>query len=124
MKSKKLGKKIYFLPRTKIGKISFWLVISGFLLIIILNVIAGLMQSNDICNENGICYSNLPDGSLIIVFTRIIPGLLAMGCILIAGITSIISIVKYCDYTILLFLSALIGLLGILFVIGEFAFPH
>ena len=124
MKSQKKAKKIYFIPKTKIGKISFWLVISGFILIIILNVISGLMQANDYCDENGVCYSNLPDGSWIIIFTRIIPALLAMGCIIIAGITSFISIIKYKDYAILLFLSALLGIMGIIFVLGEFLVPH
>ena len=85
------------------------------------------MQRNDICDENGIC-SPAPeslDGSQIFIFlTRVIPGLLAMGCILVAGITSIISIIKYKDYAISLFLSSLIGILGIIFVLGEIFVPH
>ena len=119
-------KKIYFLPRTKIGKISFWLVISGFILIIILNVISGLMQRNDICDENG-CQpapGSLDESQIFIFFTRVIPGLLAIGCIIVAGITSFISIIKYKDYAILLFLSALLGIMGIIFVLGEFLVPH
>ena len=47
-----------------------------------------------------------------------------IGGICIAGITSIIAIVKHRDYAVFLFFSALIGILGILFVIGEFVFPH
>lgn len=115
-----------WLPKTKLGKISAWIVIVSFLVIILLNVIAGLMQSNDICNAEGCqpALESLDASESFIFLTRVIPGLLAMGGILIAGITSIISIIKYKDYAFVLFLSALIGILGILFVIGEFAFPH
>jgi len=113
--------KIYFLPRTKLGKWSFWLVISGFLVIIILNIIAGLLQTNDYCDANGICYSEDNGGFRPV---RIVFSLLAMACIVIAGIASILAIVKYQDFAVLLFLSALIGLMGIMFVLGEFLFPH
>jgi len=84
------------------------------------------MQKDDICNDEG-CQpapGSLDTSQSFIIITRIIPGLLTMGCILIAGITSIVSIIRYKDYAILLFISALIGILGIVFVIGEFAFPH
>ena len=111
----KVQKRIYFMPKTKIGKISFLLVALGFLAIIILNAIASLMQANDICDANGICTA--PEDNLR--FVRIGISLLAMGCILVAGITSIISIIKYRDYAIFLFLSALIGIMGIMFVLGE-----
>jgi uncharacterized membrane protein YhaH (DUF805 family) len=123
----KKQKRFYFFPKTRIGKISFWLVIFGFLMIIFLNIIAGLMQRNDICDENGICKpapKSVEENQIFILVTRVIPGLLAIGCILIAGIISIISIIKYRDYAIFLFLSSLIGILGILFVIGEFTVPH
>jgi hypothetical protein len=37
---------------------------------------------------------------------------------------SIVSIIKYHDYSLLLFLSAFLGILGIMFVLGEFLVPH
>ena len=120
-------KDIYFMPKTKIGKISFWLVICGVLVIILMNIIVGQMQKNDICNAEDICQPAPGDweaNQTFVLITNIIPSLLAMGCILIAGITSIVAIIKYKDRAIFLFISALIGLLGILFVIGEFAVPH
>ena len=59
----------------------------------------------------------------ILIF-KIILSLLAMGCMIIAGITSFVSIIKYRDYAISLFISSLIGLMGIVFVLGEFLVPH
>ena len=118
---------VYFIPKTKIGKISFLLVILGFFVIIILNIIAGLMQTNDICDAEGLCQpspGSLEESQSFIFLTRVIPSLLAMGCIIIAGITSIIAILKYHDRAILLFLSALLGLMGIIFALGEFLVPH
>lgn len=98
----KKQKRFYFLPKTRIGKISFWIVIAAFIGIYLEYWIAMATKS-----------SSPP-------FLEI----LFMGALVICGITSFIAIVKYRDYAISLFISALIGLLGILFIIGEFAFPH
>lgn len=117
----KAMKQIYFLPRTKIGKISFWLAVSGVLIIIILNIISGLMQKNDSCDENGICYSN-PEGLGRTI--RIIFSLLAMAAVCISFITTLIAIIKYKDYALLLIIPLLLGLMGIMFVLGEFLVPH
>lgn len=114
---------MYLLPKTKIGKVSFWLVISGLLVIVVLNVVAELMQANDRCDANGICYSNVEEGGWVWL-TRIIPSLLAMAAICTAGITSIVAIAKYRDRAILLFLSSLLGIMGMLFVLGEIFIEH
>ena len=117
---------MYWLPKTKMGKISFRLVISGILIIILLNVMSAMMSKNDPCNAEG-CEPAPGDWELnpiFMFFTRILPGLLALECVVIAGITSTIAIIKYRDRAILLFVSALIGLMGLTFVLGEFLFPH
>lgn len=113
--------KITFFPKTKLGKWSAWLVIIGFLIIIFLNIIVGIIHSNDKCDENGICYSS-SDG--IFRIFNIVLSLLAMASVVIAGITSIISVFKYKDYSIILFITSLLGILGIIFVLGEFLVPH
>jgi len=101
MKSKKRGG-IYFLPITKMGKISFWLVTIGFALLYIGYWVA---------MATGI---SIPP----------IIGWLPMLALCAGGITSIVSIIKYKDKGIFLFLSDLLGLLGILMIIGEFIFQH
>ena len=117
---------MYWFPKTKMGKISFWLVIFGILVIILMNIMSTIMSRNDICDAEG-CEPAPGDWELNFVFmffTRIFISLLAMGCVVIAGITSIIAITKYRDRAILLFLSALLGIMGIMFVLGEILVPH
>jgi len=93
---------MHWFPKTKIGKISFWVGVSAFILIYLQYWLAMLFQKS----------------------APIPLGLLAMLCLCVAGVTSIISLTKYRDHAILLFVSALIGCLGVLFVLGEFLFPH
>jgi len=75
---------------------------------------------NGPCNLDNSCVSSQSIGNTI----RIILSFLAMTCIFIGSITSFISILKYKDYAISLFISALIGILGIIFLLGEFLVPH
>jgi hypothetical protein len=89
-------------PKSKLGKVSFWAGISGFALVYLQYWFAMLFQTS------------VPP----------VMGILAMLCVCAAGVTSVISLTKYGDRAILLFLSAFIGLLGIVFVLGEFLFPH
>ena len=98
----KIKKRFYFLPKTKIGKISFWLVIISFIGVYLQYWIAMLAQIS------------IPP----------LLGLLPVAILIICGITSIISITKYKDIAIFLFLSSTLGILGILFLIGELLFPH
>jgi len=95
-------KEIYLFPKTKIGKLSFWLVIAGLILLYLQYWIAMLFSS-----------------SVSPPF-----GLISIALILIFGISSIFSIFKFKDHAVLLYISSFLGLLGILFVIGEFIFPH
>jgi len=107
---------MYWFPKTKIGKISFWSVITGFLIIVILNVIADATQCS-----NGICHSN--PNELWVSFTIVLSWLAILSVVL-GGITSIIAITKHKDRAILLFVPALIGCLGLFFLLGEFLVPH
>ena len=109
------------MPKTKIGKISFWLVVFGLLFVIIIGAIAGIIDSNT-CDADGVCA--IEAESLAMYSTRIIPSLLGMLSLVVGGITSIIAVVKYHDKAISLFISALIGIMGIIFVLGEFLVPH
>ena len=95
-------KKIYLMPKTKIGKISFWLVMLGLALLFVPYWIAMAFKIS------------MPPAS----------GFLSIGLMVIFGITSVVAIIKNKDKAILLFVSALFGLFGIFFVLGEFLVPH
>lgn len=84
-------------PKTKLGKISFWVTLVG-----IINW-AKLLHK-----------LNIP-----------IPlGLFSIVLMLIFGTISIVLIIRNKDRAILLFISALLGLFAWFMVIGEFLFPH
>ena len=55
---------------------------------------------------------------------RILPSFTAIFAIITGGVTSIISIIKRKDRAIFLFISALMGFLGLLVLLGEFLIPH
>ena len=96
-------KKITILPKTRIGKISFWIAIGAFISTYLNYWLAMIFGSQR-------------------VFA--VPGMLTVGAMITCGITSIIAITKYRDRAILLFVSAILGVLGIMFVLGEFLAPH
>lgn len=98
-------------PTTKIGKISFWLGVSSFGLMFIQYWTAMIMQKIDPLGQSA--------GSVFVI-----PGILAIMGILIAGVTSVIALTKYKDRAILLFIPVLIGLFGLFLVAGELFFPH
>jgi len=92
---------MYWFPRTKIGKFSFWLGVSAFVLMYLQYWAAMLFQTS--------------------VFW---PGILVMVGILAAGVCSVVAFVKYKERGVLLLVPALIGCFGLLFVLGELFFPH
>ena len=92
---------VNWMPKTKIGKISFWLTMLGIALVYIPYWLA---MAFDMSFK--------------------LTGFVAIGLLVIFGISSMVSIIKYKDRAILLFVSSLAGLFGILLVIGEFLFPH
>lgn len=91
-----MKRKIYIYPKTKLGKVSFYGVLISFLFLI------------------------LKTNNIIIPF----PAMILIGLICIFGITSIYSIIKYKDYSILLLFTSILGILGILFSLGEILYPH
>lgn len=101
MKAKK-QRKIYFMPRTSGGKKVLWVILICFILIYLQYWAAMIFNAS------------IPP----------IVGLLPMIILLITGIFSLRTIIKYKDYSIFLFLSILIWLWSILFIIGEFIFSH
>lgn len=111
----KKQEKISFLPMSKLGKFSAWIVVIAIIMIFGQYWIALATQSN--CTEKECTIGNL----LII---QIVLSWVMLAGLCICGITSIISIIKYKDFSIILFVTALLGVFGILFLIGEFAFPH
>src|SRR3989344_4200155 len=98
-----------FLPRTKLGKRSLILIICFFLFLIIAHILIATGQ------EGG---ETFLDNLYISV-----PMLLAALSALSAFVTGIISIIKK-ERAILVYLSTLIGFLILIFLIGEFIFPH
>ena len=54
----------------------------------------------------------------------IIFGLLAMASILGSGILSLISIIKYRERAVLIFIPTILGILGLIFVLGEIFILH
>jgi hypothetical protein len=95
-----------FMPKTKLGKWSFWITICSFILIYI-NYLASMALQN-----------------IGIELRLIFPGIILMASILVCGILSFISIVKYKDKSIALIITSIIGLLELLSVIAEFILPH
>jgi hypothetical protein len=138
---------MHWFPQTKLGKVSFWLGVSGLVVIILLNVVGemafcsicpeGYRKDGSACNPEcyystppclmpstePVCNMDLVESSLWRTFD-IIMGLLAMACILASGITSVISIIKYHERAILIFVPAALGVIGLIFVLGEFLIPH
>lgn len=98
----KTKRKFYFYPKTKLGKISFWLTMFGVALMYIPYWIAIATKSS----------------------SAVSLGFLSIALIAIFGLISFLSILKYKDKAILLFLSSFFGLLGILLILGELLIPH
>ena len=101
---------MYWMPKTKIGKISFWICISAFVLLFSQYWLSMLFSNN--------CVGDLcPDPGGFSILVKVVPGILAIALILITCVTSLIAIVKYHDRAILLFLPVLIGFMGIIFIL-------
>lgn len=92
---------MHVLPTTKPGRIFSWVGIAGYVLI---NVHYWL--------------------AMAFGFSFILPGIIALLCVVGGGIGSVVAITKYHERSILSFIAALFGCLGLLLVAGEFLFPH
>jgi uncharacterized membrane protein YhaH (DUF805 family) len=111
---KKQVKKIYFFPKTKIGRTSFWFFLIAIVLFLIMNfILVGLLGFSGGENVFG-------DFQSTIIF---INGISGMGCVLTSFVLSIISLFKK-ERSILNFIILLIGLLFLFLLVGEFVFPH
>jgi hypothetical protein len=101
---------MYFLPKRRIGKISAFMVVVTIALIFGQYFLAMLLNRED------------SPGLFFII--RIICAWIMLLGLCISGITSIISIAKYKDYAVTLFVTSLLGILGIIFLLGDFLFQH
>ena len=109
--------KITFLPKTKLGKWSFGLIIAMFLLFFI-------GRLSYLTN-----YASLPSGESILRDIAMRPGValpmlsgFAVG--IISFISGLVGIFKKRDHSILVLISTAIGGLLILLLYGEILFPH
>lgn len=104
-------KNIYLIPKTNLGKWSVRLIIIFFMLFLASNLIARLQEPR----IDQTFFSN-PLLS-IPIFSAGIVGIIAFF----AGIASIL---KHKERSIFVFLTTLIGIFILFFVLGEFLYPH
>jgi flagellar biosynthesis protein FliQ len=102
--------KLHFIPKTRLGRWSIWLIIAFILLLISfqLLVISGQRGGDTF-------FSNL---------VLSIPMLLAAISGISAFFTGIIGIIKSKERAVLVFVATIIGLFILVFVLGEFLVPH
>jgi len=102
--------KIYFLPKTVLGKWSVWLVVAFIILFAVfqLLVLSG-QRGGDTFSDN---------------WLLTIPIVLAAICGISSLIVGLIAGVKSKERSILVFVAMLIGLFDLIFVLGEFLSPH
>jgi hypothetical protein len=100
-----------FLPRTTLGKWSIGLVLSLFFFFILsfAIIILGHQTGGETFFDN--LYISIP------MFLAGISGIAAL-------ITGTVGILKYKERSVLVFLSAAVGLFILFFVLGEFLVPH
>jgi len=103
--------KVSFLPKTKLGKWSMWLIVAFFLLLA-----TGIAVVSVFKQEGGETFFD----NLWIS----IPMLNAVASAIAAFITGIIAIIKNKERSILVIITTVIGLLVLWFVVGEILVPH
>ena len=102
--------KVTFLPKTVLGRWSFWLIVAFALFFLIFQLLVASGQ------RGGETFS----GNWLLI----IPIFLAVICGISSLIVGLVSIIKDKERSILVFLSGLIGLFVLFFVIGELTVPH
>lgn len=105
------------MPGTKPGKWSVWLILTMFLLFFI-----GSSLTNTL-------YESVPSGDTILLDISRRPALaLSMLAGMLAGvaafITGLLAFLKKKERALLVYASSLIGALLLIFLVGEFIFPH
>jgi cytochrome bd-type quinol oxidase subunit 2 len=103
------------MPKTKLGKWSIKLILVFFTLFILVQIIAAVGRSQGAF-----------DSSSLNVFQLLMPIIIIPAgiCGVAACVTGIISIIKSKERSVFVFFSTAIGLFVLLFVLGEFLFPH
>ena len=102
--------KFHFIPKTLLGKWSIGLAVASIVLFILLQffVASGLRDSYTFIS------------GLLLTIPVPLAGISGIS----AFFTGIIGIIKSRDRSVLVFLSTMIGLFVILFLLGEVLFPH
>jgi len=107
--------KLAFFPKTVLGKWSLRSAAVFLTLFVFSLVMVGLSQRQE--GEEFMMKS-------AVRFFLIAEGLLAIVSGLAAFFLGIVSIVKYKERSVLIFLASFVGLLALFFLLGEFLFPH
>ena len=106
----KKEKNIYLLPKTKLGKWSIGLIVAFFLFLIIGMIVVSTGQTGGETIFDNLYIS--------------IPMISAVISAIASFFTGIISIIWKKERGILIFISTIIGLLILWFIVGEISVPH
>jgi len=98
------------MPKTILGKWAIWLIVVFFILFAVFQILIAAGQRGG---------EKFFDNLLLAI-----PGLLMATSGIGSFFTGIVSIAKYKERAVLVFIATLIGLLILLFVLGEIIFPH
>ena len=102
--------KLHFIPRTLLGKWSIWLIITFIALFITFQLLVASGQRG-----GATFFSNLA-----LTLPMLFAGISGIS----AFFTGIICIIKNKDKSVLVFIATILGFFILLFVSGEFLFPH
>ena len=102
--------KIRFIPNTRLGKWSIWLIVAFILLFMMFQLLVASGQRG-----GDTFFSNL---------ALSVPMLIAGICGILAFFTGIIGIIKGKERSVLVFIATAIGFFILFFVLGEFLVPH
>jgi len=102
--------KLHFIPKTRLGKWSIWLIIAFIALFIAFQLFVALGQRG-----GATFFSNL---------ALSVPMLIAAISGISAFFTGIIGIIKSKERSVLVFIASIIGFFILFFVLGEFLVPH
>ena len=104
--------KITLSPTTKLGKWSVWLCVA-FLILIVIAFMSVIFSAKDEISQNFF-------DPLWAAVTLLIAG----ACGIFALVLGVISVIKNRERSVLVFLAIAIGVIALVFVVGEFSFPH
>jgi len=102
--------KLHFIPRTRLGKWSIWLIIAFIALFIIFQILVAAGQRG-----GATIFSNL---------LLSVPMLIAAIAGISSFFTGIIGIIINKERSVLVFIATILGFFILFFVLGEFLFPH